>query len=70
MENQRRPTSLEFWAGKPATVAGMLLRDGSDDLAETERAEILAQLPSLDGMEILELGGGDWEIHLSFCSSG
>lgn len=49
---------MEFWGGKPATVAGMLLVDESDSLDEAERADILAQLPPLEGMEILELGAG------------
>ncbi len=49
---------MNFWGGKPATVAGMLLRDDSDNLSQVEKTDILAQLPSLDGMNILELGAG------------
>ena len=49
---------MEFWGGKPATVADMLLQDDSDDLGQAERADILAQLPPLDGKEILELASG------------
>ena len=46
---------MRFWGGKPATVAGMLLRDDSDNLSQAEQADILAQLPSLDGMNITSL---------------
>ena len=49
---------MEFWGGKPATVDGMLLFNESDSLDKAERADILAQLPPLEGMEILELGAG------------
>ncbi|MFC1944480.1 methyltransferase domain-containing protein [Chloroflexota bacterium] len=50
--------SLELWQGKSATVGGMLLVDDCDILDQAERANILAQLPPLDGMDILELGAG------------
>ncbi len=50
--------SLEFWQEKPATVGGMVLIDDCDTLDRAERADILAQLPSLEGMDILELGAG------------
>ena len=48
----------DFWKEKPATVGGMLLQDDVPGLGEAERAEILAQLPELDGKNILELGAG------------
>ena len=48
----------DFWKEKPATVGGMLLQDDVPGLGEAERAEILAQLPDLDGKNILELGAG------------
>ena len=50
--------SLEFWQEKPATVGGMVLVDGCDILDRVERADILAQLPPLEGMDIVELGAG------------
>ena len=50
--------SLEFWQEKPATVGGMVLVDDCDILDRAERADILAQLPPLEGMDILELGAG------------
>ena len=49
---------MEFWGRKPASVAGMLLQDDSDNLGQTEMADILAQLPPLAGMNILELAAG------------
>ena len=50
--------SLEFWQEKPATVDGMVLVDDCDILDRAERVDILAQLPPLEGMDILELGAG------------
>ena len=51
--------NMEFWRGKPATTTSMLLQqDGSDTLSQAEMAEILGQLPSFNGMEVLELGAG------------
>ena len=49
---------MEFWGGRPATVVGMLLQDNSDNLSQADRADILAQLPPLVGLKILELGAG------------
>ncbi len=50
--------SLEFRQEKPATVGGMVLVDDCDILDWAERADILAQLPPLEGMYILELEAG------------
>lgn len=50
--------TLTFWQEEPATVDGMLLIDDCDTLNRVERADILAQLPPLEGMDILELGAG------------
>jgi len=50
--------SLEFWEQKPATLGGMILNDDSEILDKAERADILDQLPRLDGVNILELGSG------------
>ena len=49
----------------------MLLQDDSDNLGQAERSDILAQLPSLDGMEILELaaGIGRYTSHLAHVGS-
>ena len=41
--------SLEFWQGKPNTVGGMVLIDDCEILDREERADILAQLPPLEG---------------------
>ena len=59
MENQEKTASMEFWQGKPATIATMLLeQEGYDALSQAEVVEVLDQLPSLNGMEVLELGAG------------
>ena len=50
-------TAAEFWEKRPATVAGMLLGE-PEGLDQAERAQILAQLPPLEGTDILELGAG------------
>ena len=47
----------EFWESKPSTVDGMILISDAE-LDDTERADILAQLPSLSQMDVLELGAG------------
>jgi phosphoethanolamine N-methyltransferase len=58
MERPDSQLTENFWKEKPATVAGMLLQDDVPTLGQAERAEILAQLPDLDGQNILELGAG------------
>ena len=58
LDKQNEIVSMEFWGEKPATIAGMILRDDSGNLEQTERSDILAQLPPLDGVKILELGAG------------
>jgi phosphoethanolamine N-methyltransferase len=59
LDNREKTASVDFWQGKPATIATMLLQqEESDTLSEAEVVEILNQLPSLDGMEVLELGAG------------
>ena len=58
LDKQDETVSMEFWVEKPATVAGMMLREESDTLGQLERADIIAQLPPLGGMKILELGAG------------
>jgi phosphoethanolamine N-methyltransferase len=58
IHNEGMTMSLEFWQEKPATVDGMVLVDDCDILDRAERADILAQLPPLEGMDILELGAG------------
>ncbi len=58
MHDEGMTMSLEFWQEKPATVDGMVLVDDCDILDRAERADILAQLPPLEGMDILELGAG------------
>jgi phosphoethanolamine N-methyltransferase len=59
LDNREKTASLDFWQGKPATIATMLLqKEESDALGEAEVVEILDQLPSLNGMELLELGAG------------
>ena len=50
--------SLEFWHGQSTTVGGMVLIDDCVTLDREERADILAQLPPLEGLDILELGAG------------
>lgn len=49
----------------------MLLQDDIDNLGQAERADIIAQLPSLDGMEVLELaaGIGRYTTHLAHVAS-
>ena len=49
----------------------MLLQDDTENLGQTERADIIAQLPSLDGMEVLELaaGIGRYTTHLAHVAS-
>ncbi|MDE2859982.1 MAG: methyltransferase domain-containing protein [Chloroflexota bacterium] len=58
MEQSRSQLSGDFWQEKPATVGGMLLQDDVPGLGQAERDEILAQLPPLEGKDILELGAG------------
>lgn len=58
MERSKSQLSGDFWQEKPATVGGMLLQDDVPGLGQSERAEILGQLPPLDGKDILELGAG------------
>jgi len=59
LDNREKTASLDFWQGKPATIATMLLqKEESDALGEAEVLEILDQLPPLNGMELLELGAG------------
>ena len=58
MEQSRSQLSGDFWQEKPATVGGMLLQDDVPGLGQAERAEILAQLPPLEGKDVLELGAG------------
>ena len=58
MERSRSQFSGDFWREKPATVGGMLLQDDVPGLGQADRAEILTQLPPLDGKDILELGAG------------
>lgn len=55
---ERESNSLEFWEQKPPTVFGMILNDDSEGLEQVERADILSQLPPLEGTNILELGSG------------
>lgn len=58
-DKQQKTVALEFWQGKPATIASMLLQEKETvTLSQTEVVEILNQLPSLNGMEVLELGAG------------
>ncbi len=58
MARVNTPHSQSFWQVKPATVAGMLLQDDVPDLGQAERSEILAELPELEGKDVLELGAG------------
>ena len=59
MGNRQKTSSMEFWQGKPATIASMLLQEEEvDTLSQVDMVEILNQLPSLRGMEVLELGAG------------
>ena len=59
MENQEKTQRMDFWKGKPASISTMLLQqEESDTISEAEMVEILDQLPSFDGMEVLELGAG------------
>ena len=59
MDKQEKTAALEFWREKSATIASMLLQpEESDTLSQAEVVEILNQLPSLNGMEVLELGAG------------
>ena len=59
LDYREKVASMDFWRGKPATIATMLLQqEESDTLSEAEVVEILNQLPSLRGMEVLELGAG------------
>ena len=58
-DKQKKTIALEFWQRKPATIASMLLQEKETvTLSQAEVVEILDQLPSLNGMEILELGAG------------
>ena len=50
--------SMKFWGEKPATTSGMLLQEDIDNLSHLERSDVIAQLPSLDGLKVLELGAG------------
>ena len=50
--------SMEFWRERPATASGMLLQEDIDDLSQIERSDIISQLPSLVGRNVLELGAG------------
>ena len=59
MENQEKTQRMDFWKGKPASISTMLLQqEESDPISEAEMVEILDQLPSFNGMEVLELGAG------------
>ena len=59
MENHEKTERVGFWQALPATIATMLLQQKeSDTLSEAEMVEILNQLPSLNSMEVLELGAG------------
>jgi len=59
MENHEKAVRMDFWQTKPATIATMLLQqEESDTLSKAEMVEILNQLPSLNSMEVLELGAG------------
>ena len=58
LELEKGSASLEFWGQKPATILGMVLNEDSVGLDQAERADILAQLPPLEGTKILELGSG------------
>jgi len=51
-------TNRDFWQNRPCTVRGMMLLSDVATLDEAERKDILAQLPSLEGMDVLELGAG------------
>jgi phosphoethanolamine N-methyltransferase len=54
----REVMNRNFWNGRPSTVSGMMLLSDVATLDEAERRDILAQLPSVDGMDVLELGAG------------
>ena len=59
MGNREKTASVDFWRGKPATIATMLLQqEESDTLSEAEVVEILNQLPTINGIEVLEFGAG------------
>ena len=59
MENQEKTQRMDFWKEKPASISTMLLQqEESDTISAAEMVEILDQLPSFNGMEVLELGAG------------
>jgi len=58
LDKQEETNTMEFWQGKPANVASMLLQNDLEHLGQAEIADILEQLPPLDGLKILELGAG------------
>lgn len=57
---KERTTMIAFWKehSQQATVEEMMLDSNAQQLTKYELPEILEMLPSLDGIDILELGAG------------
>jgi phosphoethanolamine N-methyltransferase len=55
---QRKEETHRFWKQMKASLQSMSLRPDAKEIDEKERFEILSYLPSLQGKEVLELGGG------------
>lgn len=57
---KERTTMTEFWKehSQHATVEEMMLDSNAQWLTKHELPEILEMLPSLDGIDVLELGAG------------
>lgn len=57
---KERATMIAFWKehSQHATVEEMMLDSKAQQLTKHELPEILEMLPSLDGIDVLELGAG------------
>ncbi|XP_077312409.1 uncharacterized protein LOC143933399 [Lithobates pipiens] len=60
MANEVRQTMTEFWQehSRDATVEEMMLDSSATILSKEEKPEIISLLPSLKGLNVLELGAG------------
>ncbi|XP_060771121.1 phosphoethanolamine methyltransferase isoform X1 [Neoarius graeffei] len=60
VEPRERTTMIAFWKehSQHATVEEMMLDSNAQQLTKHELPEILEMLPSLDGIDVLELGAG------------
>lgn len=60
MANEVRQTMTQFWEehSRDATVEEMMLDSSAKIISKEEKPEIISLLPSLDGLNVLELGAG------------